>query len=848
MPRQPSFKDNINVSTRSVSARISAALALLALAITGAWADDGTCANPVSRPSGRGTTQESLKDNPAARAGWFLNGRRPSGPGLAGGGAPESAARKLLRSFQQFNQMPRRGLAAAPASWVPLGPTPQVSLYWGNVSGRVTSLAVDGRDQQHVLYVGTAFGGLWKTEDFTSPSPHFLPLGDTNWPSLAVGSIALDTGRSAGQPPIIYVGTGEANESLDSYYGVGILKSSDGGNSWSLTTGTGGLVALSSSAQYALDGPFVGAAVSKILVDPADPNHIMVSVSSSFLGEGRSPKTAIYESPNAGDSWHPMTVAGKAVYNTVDLVYEPVQAAFYAAVQGLGLYRLGAGESQWKATASPFGSTPVDGTNFDRASLATRAGSGKGNIYAVVSAGYFAKNDPRNYYLSKPNASATGIVQSSDGGSTWTPVSAPTELFGDGQGDGQGFYDQWIAAPSQGDSILVGGIDIWRSATLSGLSWTNLSRAYEWADGRLHPNLHIHPDQHAVVVLDDAHWIVGNDGGVWRTEDGGTSWIDLNTDISSIQLMSVTSLRAPANGYLGGSQDNGTALVGAIGQPWTTTLTGDGGFTQGNPTQPLEYFTERFNVSLCRSDDSGQQWKTVVDSNAITDDAPFYVPYQLLRPDHDEIALGTRRVWLGDAVPTSAGAGWRPVSGPLTSNGFIQAIAVAPSSPKTLYVATSDGMIYLNTDVEAQNASLKWSAIKRSNLPQNRPYAAIAIDPKNAKVAYLAVQGFGVGHVFRTDSGGKSWHDVTPSLVVDGRPTQIDTPVNSVLVDPLFPSNVYVATDIGVFVSSDRGTTWQPHGAALPRTAVLELKISIDRKIIAATHGRGAWAIEPLSH
>jgi hypothetical protein len=198
--------------------------------------------------------------------------------------------------------------------------------------------------------------------------------------------------------------------------------------------------------------------------------------------------------------------------------------------------------------------------------------------------------------------------------------------------------------------------------------------------------------------------------------------------------------------------------------------------------------------------------------------------------------------------PTSAGAGWRPVSGPLTSNGFIQAIAVAPSSPKTLYVATSDGMIYLNTDVEAQNASLKWSAIKRSNLPQNRPYAAIAIDPKNAKVAYLAVQGFGVGHVFRTDSGGKSWHDVTPSLVVDGRPTQIDTPVNSVLVDPLFPSNVYVATDIGVFVSSDRGTTWQPHGAALPRTAVLELKISIDRKIIAATHGRGAWAIEPLSH
>jgi hypothetical protein len=543
-----------------------------------------------------------------------------------------------------------------------------------------------------------------------------------------------------------------------------------------------------------------------------------------------------------------MTVAGAASYNTVDLVYEPVRAAFYAAVQGLGLYRLGASESQWKPTASPFGLTPVDGTNFDRASLATRAIGLQGKIYAVITAGYFGKNDPRNYYLSKPNTGATGIVQSSDGGSTWTPVPAPTELFGDGQGDGQGFYDQWIAAPRHGDSIMVGGIDIWRSATSSGLSWTNVSRGYEWADGRLHPNLHIHPDQHAIVVLDDTHWIVGNDGGVWRTEDGGATWIDLNTDIDSIQLMSVTSLRAPAKGYLGGSQDNGTALGDANGQLWTTTLTGDGGFTQGNPGQPMEYFSERFNVSLCRSDDAGQQWRTVVDGDTITDDAPFYVAYQLLRPDHDQIALGTRRVWLGDAVPTSTGAGWRPVSGPLTSNGFVQAIAVAPSSPKTLYVATSDGLIYLNTDVGAPNAPLKWSAIKKNNLPQNRPYAAIAVDPRNAKLAYLAVQGFGPGHVFRTDNSGRSWHDVTPSVVVEGRSTQIDTPVNSVLVDPLFPTDVYVATDIGVFVSSDRGTSWQPHGAALPRTAILELKMSADRKIIAATHGRGAWAIDPLSH
>jgi hypothetical protein len=834
---------------RTVSLIVLASISLLALTFTsGTQADDATCGNPVSTPTGGGEGQESLKDYPAARAGWFLNGRKPSGPGLAGG-AQTSPARKLLQSYQQYNQMSRRpGLAAAPASWSPLGPVPQLSLYWGNVSGRVTSLAVDARDQKHVLYVGTAFGGLWRTDDFTAMVPHFIPLGDVQWPSLAVGSIAVDTNRTTAQSPILYVGTGEANDSLDSYYGVGILKSMDGGNTWALSTGTGRLVPLSSSVGYDLDGPFVGAAVSKIVIDPENHNHILASVSSSPLGADRSPKTAIYESLNAGDSWQPMTLEGKAVYNTTDLIYEPLRREFYAAVQGNGVYHLTAGESDWKATASPFGLTRIDGTNFDRASLATRVIDGKASIYVVISAGQFADKDPRNYNLSKPTANDSGIVKSSDGGATWTPVQAPPNLFGDGRGDGQGFYDQWIAVPVATESIILGGIDIWRNDNSSTASWINVTRAYDWADGLAHPNLHIHPDQHAIIVLDDADWIVGNDGGVWRTADGGATWTDLNTDIGSIQLTSVTPLRPPANGYLAGSQDNGTTLSGTIGQPWTTTLTGDGGFTRGNPRQPTVYFTERFNVSLCRSDDAGKVWKTVVDSDTIQDRSPFYVPYLLLQTDHDEIVLGTQKLWIGDAAPESAGLAWRPISGLLAPNGFVQAIAVAPSAPLTIYVATSDSLVYINSNVHAQNVALKWAPIKRSNLPNDRQYAAIAVDPNNAKVAYLGVQGFGLGHLFRTDNSGGSWHDVTPSVIVNGRTVQIDTPVNSILIDPAVPSDVYAATDIGVFVSTNRGSTWLPYSTDLPRTAVMELKMSVDRQIVCATHGRGAWVITPISH
>ena len=316
-----------------------------------------------------------------------------------------------------------------------------------------------------------------------------------------------------------------------------------------------------------------------------------------------------------------------------------------------------------------------------------------------------------------------------------------------------------------------------------------------------------------------------------------------------MQLMSVTPLLPTGQGYIFGSQDNGTMLGSGAGQPWTTTLTGDGGFTLGNPQQSAQYFTERFYVSVCRSEDSGKHWKTLADEDTINENSAFYVPYNLVRGNPDKIVLGAQRVWVGDAN----GDGWRAISGVLMPYGVVQSIASAPRSPGTVYVTTSDGRtndssVYFNNDIFAQNAAQKWKATKTVGLPRNRLYSTIAVDPQNAKIAYLGVQGFGTGHVFRTDNSGASWHDVTPFLVMDNQRVQIDTPVNCILIDPLFPSNLYVATDVGVFVSTDSGASWQPHGASLPRTAILELKMSGDRKIIAATHGRGAWQIEPLPH
>lgn len=826
---------------------LSFSVCAILILITANWgaADDGTCTNPTSRSERDHGSQANFRDNPAGRSAWFFNGRKPSTTGLAGANqAPP--ARKLLQSIQQVNQLRGRpGLAEAAPSWQPLGPAPQISMYWGNVSGRVTSLAVDRRNQANALFVGTAFGGLWKTDDYTAAQPHFEPLGDPLWPSLAVGSIALDTTRPPNQPAVIYVGTGEANDSLDSYYGIGILKSSDGGKSWSLSTGAGNLVPLSSTVAFNLDGPFVGAAISKIVVDPANSQHVLAAVSSSFLGSGKTPATAIFESSNGGDSWKPIQLDdGTTSYNTSDLIYEPVQKAFYSAIPGRGVYRLDPGAVSWKALASPFGAIPTDDRNFSRASLAVRTNRGQSTIYMIMSAGFLGNNDPGNYNLSRPNGYGTGIVRSNDGGATWTPVPAPAQVFGTLRF--QGFYDQWIVAPDGTKALLVGGVDIWRADFANSDTWTNVTRAYENGGGTLGPNQRIHPDQHAVVYLDDKNWIAGNDGGVWRTADGGNSWIDLNTDIGTIQFMSVTPMRNLPQAFLGGSQDNGTAVTGKVAGQWETRLTGDGGFTSDNPHVATQYFTERFDVSLCRSNDSGTSWSTVVDEDTIKDLPPFYVPYKLLASDQPEIVLGMYRVWLGPAVPTSPGVGWRPISPPLAQQGYVQAITSAPSSPATVYIGTSDGLLFKNANVHGPNAEFSWPSIKRNNLPNDRPYSALAVDPRHPAVVYLAVQGFGAGHVFRTDNGGGKWNDVTPNVRIAGKNVPIDTPANSILIDPDLPF-VYLATDVGVFVSTDKGATWQPYGVGLPRTAILELKMGADRKIVAATHGRGAWTIPALS-
>jgi hypothetical protein len=759
-------------------------------------------------------------DQPAGQSDWFMRDRRypPASPRTRTLARTESAAQKLREAFAEADRVRSLTTATAQPTWAELGPRPQLGSRWGNVSGRVTSLAIDPGDKAgNTVFVGTAFGGLWKcaiapeaqsanTYADCNPLGHF-----DDQVTLSIGSIAVSS-RSGNT--VIYVGTGEANGSADSYYGQGILRSADGGKSWDKPI-----------FYDDMGHDFSGAAVAKIVIDPTNPDLVLAAVTSASLADGRSVTLGIYISHDAGKSWHlELSNAG-----TSDLLYEPTRHTFYAAFVGGGIYKRSTdGSGDWKPVASPFQCTgAVTDTNFYRASLASRGGV----LWALIS--------DNQGQLSQPSDDDFGIVESRDGGGHWTPVRAPEGLLG-----GQGDYNQYIEAPSNSSELVVGGIDVWSTNTVHGFDteWTNLTNAY-YSDV-------VHPDQHALAYIDGNRWYIGNDGGLWATRNAGGNWTNLNMSIGAIQFISVTPDPNVPGVYLGGSQDNDVAyrIPASVGK-WSTTLGGDGGYTDID--QQKHYFAENNNVSLFYSDSSSGQWKTVVDRRTINERQAFYIPYAVLPGRETQIALGTFRVWLGPATPECPGAGWKPASDDLTKGipAYVTAIAARPNSPKVVAAVTSDSLVQETVDIYASVP--KWTNIGDANLPTGRAYSSVAFSTGDPDIMYVGVMGFGTGfagsgtgHVFKRIkvASGFKWINISGNLK--------DVPVNSVLVDPVEPNDVYVATDAGVWITSDGGSEdsqWTLYGEGLPHSAVLQLKMSPQDKriLVAATHGRGAWVIPP---
>jgi photosystem II stability/assembly factor-like uncharacterized protein len=694
-------------------------------------------------------------------------------------GALQRGWAQLEARWPQF-MLRRRGLrgpfvVAAPpggqTAWTPIGPAPIGTA----ATGRLSTIAIHPTDPS-ILYVGGAQGGVWKSVD---SGANWTPMSDGEC-SLAMGALAIDPTT----PDIIYAGTGELHFSGDSYYGCGILRSTDGGTTWTQL-----------GASH-FDTNIGGARVSAILIDPSTAGSATATTVYAATSVG------LYRSTDSGLNWT-RTLEGIAT----DMVLDPVTPTRLWAAIGSpngdarnGVYHSSDGGVTWTKQAT------FPAADVGRIALAI-APSAPATLYAAIQ---------RAFSASAGAGELLGIYRTTDGGSNWGRVNAENADCGT-----QCWYDLVIRVDPINPSVVwFGGVFMYRS--------TDAGATFRRVLGTMHV------DQHTLAFdpQDPTVLYAGNDGGIYRTHNAGVSWESINSNLALTQFYPGVSPHPfdPAV-VLAGTQDNGTLEYSGV-PTWQTVLGGDGGFTAIDASDPtISYAETQWSQNSGFSGPRrriapGNYVRMVAGINAA--DRGLFIPPLVIDPvDPAVLYFGTFRLYRSFNRSLS----WTAISTDLSrGNGRVSAIAPAPSDNSTIWVGTSDGNVQVT-----RNVGTSWN-LRTAGLP-DRFVTDIAVDRLAAGTATITVSGFNTGHVFRSTDFGVSWRDISGTLP--------DVPVNAVLD---IGGRLLIGTDLGIFASDDVGATWTPFMAGLPNVAVFDLAYSNETGIaVAGTHGRGMYAIRPLA-
>jgi photosystem II stability/assembly factor-like uncharacterized protein len=726
-----------------------------------------------------------------------------------------------LRALEQMRAMRKNPEPAVAGVWESLGPLAiapaQGAVFGGSPSdsGRVTALAVDPTNADTV-YLGAAEGGVWKT---TNGGSHWTPLTDSQ-PSLAVGSIAIDPTNAQ----TIYVGTGEANFNGDGYYGAGILKSTDGGNTW---TQLGGTYFGVCSAGSDLASQNAGSYVGGLAVDPGN-NQVVLAAATDCPNQ----QYGIYRSPDGGNTWTTVLGAPSGVASGTSVLFVGAGVA-YAALGNIftgnaagGVYKSTDDGQTWTAVNGTGANVLPSGTAVGRISLAAAA-SNPLVLYAVVTS-------PTGF---------TGIYTTVDGGNNWTLTTAPNICTT------QCSYDIAIAvSPKNPNIVYAGGIYTYQTNTTPGSPTTvigSIDGGNTWtlvgSSTATGSTSGVHTDVHALTFSADAsHLYVGSDGGAWKTSSFGNPaqllWNSINSNLATAQFYPGFAYDGNADA-IAGAQDNGSQVRDPASSNWSNVACGDGGFSAiDTTTTPYTFYTActySQGISATTTPFNVNSWMDVVTGINTMDPALFIPPMVQDPSTPSTLYYGTNQVY----QTTNGGTSWASISPqPLPgSTGMVSAIAVAPSSSATIYAGTTDSQVVVTT-----NGGTNWTNMS-TGLPP-RYVSHISVNPTTPTTAYVTFSGFSgfgdtMGHVFQTTNGGGTWTDISGNLP--------NIPVNDIVIDPLVPNALYVATDIGVFATTNGGTAWASFGTGLPNVVVHSLVLEPDtRKLAAATHGRSAWRID----
>ncbi|MGC9292490.1 MAG: choice-of-anchor D domain-containing protein [Acidobacteriaceae bacterium] len=661
---------------------------------------------PTVVPMAGATVPHNTANNTAQkRAQAFLAARLVPG---------HSAADLRMRGMKQALDLtahPRPHLLPLNQNWQPVGPLQITSTRYGALTGRVTSVAIDPSDAAgNHIYIGTTGGGVWKSANAAAGDPTtvtFTPLLDTpaafsgvNLSSISIGAVSVQPGGTG----VVLAGTGDPNDALDSYYGAGILRSTDGGTTWSLIT--------QSDDAFNGDGffnySFTGEAFAGFAWSTTSPGLVVAAVTHSLDGTinnvDPSPQvseTGLYYSTDAGQTWLMATIEDGAnqiiqsptsIVNgptggnpATSVVWDPVRQMFFAAVRYHGYYQSadgmtwtrmanqpGAGLTTTNCPANP-GLPGSQSCPIYRGVLAVQATTG--DLFALsVDVNDLDQGLWQDICRANGNGCANPTVQFAQ--------QIQDTALDSASGDGtipQGTYNLALAAmPNNGDTLLFAGTaDIFRCSLAAGCQWRNTTNTATCAAAM------VAPAQHAMGFLAPPAGqtlpliYFGNDGGLWRSTDGvnqtgavcspsdAAHYQNLNGGLGSLsETTGLASSAGDANTILAGFGSAGTAAsTTATDVAYGQLLPQAGGLTAIDPIDPSNWYAAMGpGVSIgqctagasCTTADFGSQ-PAVGPTQTSNDESLTLAPWLLDPQDPSNILVGTCRVWRG---PASGGIAW----------------------------------------------------------------------------------------------------------------------------------------------------------------------------------------------
>jgi photosystem II stability/assembly factor-like uncharacterized protein len=655
-----------------------------------------------------------------------------------------------------------------------------------NIGGRITSLALDAR-QPDTVYAAAASGGLWVSRD---AGQRFEPA----WPAdltQAMGAVAT------GPDGTVYAGTGEVNPGGGSitYEGTGLYASRDGGRSW-----------------RPLGLPDSGA-IGAITVDPADPKRIFVAAAGSLYNAGGD--RGVYRSTDGGATWQRVLAGANGFTGATEVLLDPRDRnRLYAVLWdhrrepdlrtyggvGSGVYRSTDGGATWQRLSTGL---PAAGPDVGRIGLGQSA-SDPDRLYAIVN---------------KTSGPFAGFYGSTDGGDTWARLPDNAELTGSQSTFGWWFGKVWVD-PRQPDHVHLAGVPLMTTKD-GGQTW-------------LADDTSIHVDHHAMVwdLRRPGRVYLGNDGGTYRSDaDGDGGWVKAVHEPYT-QFYSVAITPQDVSRVSGGTQDNGS-LRSWPGPAFNEYLGGDGEENQINPLDKDNVYA-CYQYGNCFWSVDGGDTMTYFGNKVVAQRRNWFTPV-VFDPDNPAV------MYYGANVlnrSTDGGRTWTAISGDLTGGpgrdpiytnyGTISTIAPAGDG-RTVYVGTDDGRVWVTRDL-----GTTWTL-----LLTGQPWVTrVVVDPRSADRVYVTLSAYRAGsdrpYVLGSLDGGRHFADLTGNLP--------QAPVNDIVIGT--GTNLYAASDQGVFVSHTGGRAWLRLGRGMPTVPVDDIEYDgSHHRLVAATFGRGLYEV-----